>query len=190
MHYELAHGLVTVGVLIGLYLLRPGAYRRARRALVAVNVVALAVFLLMPVTPPRLLPGGGVPDIVARSGTWGAWSTGSTVAAHANLYASLPSLHVAWAAWVGCAVWSATDRRPARAAAAVHLLLTVAVVLLTGNHYLADVAAGDLLTAAVWALSELCPRPWCQRLAGWRLCSSLPRSTSTATTAASSPSPT
>lgn len=150
VYYDLAHGLVTIGVLAGLYLLRPAGYRRARRALVAVNLVALGVFVALPVTPPRLLAGSGVVDVVARSGTWASWSTGSLAARHADEYASLPSLHVAWAVWVVLAVHALTRSPAARAAAGVHLGLTVLVVLATGNHYVVDVLAGGLLSAAVW----------------------------------------
>lgn len=150
LYYDVAHGLVTVGVLVGLYVLRPAGYRQARTALVAVNVAALGLFLALPVTPPRLLPGADFVDVVAQSGTWGALTTGSAVARHADQYASMPSLHVAWAFWVVLAVVAATRRRRFRVLAFAHLGVTVLVVLATGNHYLLDAAAGALLSAVAW----------------------------------------
>ena len=151
VYYDFAHGLVTFGVLGALYLCRPAGYRSARRVLVALNVAALVVFSAFPVAPPRLLTGGGFIDVVARSGTWGAWeASGSKVAEHANLYAAFPSLHVAQAGWVLLVVLTATRRRSLRWLAGAHLALTVLVVLSTGNHYVVDVAGGALLTALTW----------------------------------------
>jgi PAP2 superfamily len=152
LYYDLAHALVTFAVLAGAYIARRN-YLRARRALLATNLVALVVFAVVPVAPPRLLPGAGFVDVVARSGTWGAWESASSGAAqHANVYASMPSLHVAWALWVVLAVWSAARRRALRVLAVAHLVATVGVVVVTGNHYLVDVAAGAALTALSWAV--------------------------------------
>jgi hypothetical protein len=151
LYYDFAHVTVTIGVLVMVYLLAPAAYRRARTALIAVNVAALGVFVLVPVAPPRLLPGAGVADIVAGSGTWGAWEATRGVASHADAYASMPSLHLAWATWVLLAVRSGTSRRLYRSLAGLHLVLTAAVVVVTGNHYVLDVVAGVALALVVWA---------------------------------------
>ena len=153
LYYDLAHGIVTIAVLVLVFLAVPQHYRRARRALVLVNLGALVVFLALPLAPPRLVPGAGFVDIVARSGTWSAWQSAGAVARHANEYASMPSLHVAWALWVLLAVRVATGPAGWQRLAWVHLTLTVAVVLLTGNHYTADAVAGAVLAAGCWALA-------------------------------------
>ena len=151
VYYDFAHGIVTFGVLGVLYLCRPAGYRSARWALVSLNVAALAVFASFPVAPPRLLPDGGFADIVAGSGTWGAWEgSGAAVAQHADLYAALPSLHVGQATWVLLVVLASTRRRSLRGLAAAHLCLTVLIVLSTGNHYVVDVMAGAGLTVLTW----------------------------------------
>ncbi|MCU1693874.1 MAG: hypothetical protein JWM64_2965 [Frankiales bacterium] len=142
LYYDLAHVLVTTAVLVAVRLVRPDVHLPLRRALVATNLVALMVFLLHPVTPPRLLPGAGVVDVVALSGAWG---TSGAITAAPDQYASLPSLHVAWALWVLLAVLAASSSRWLHGLAAAHLLVTVAVVLLTGNHYVLDVLAGAAL---------------------------------------------
>lgn len=148
-YYDVAHVCLTTGVLVGLYVLRPGVYRSLRTALLSVNAVALGVFFAWPVAPPRLL-GDGFVDVVASSGTVGAWEGSATAARHANEYAAMPSLHVAWAVWVLIAVLAATPRRWPRLLAGAHVAVTVACVLLTGNHYVLDAAAGCVLTVAVW----------------------------------------
>jgi hypothetical protein len=182
LYYDFAHGLVTLAVLGGLYLARPGLYRRARRALVLANVAALAVFVALPVAPPRLLPGGGYPDVVALSGTPGAWDATNGVSKHADQYGSFPSLHAAWALWVLVAVWGATRRPSVRALAVAHLGLTTLVVLATGNHYVLDVVGGVFLVALAWTAADLrlpAPRPGALR-------SAVPRSRPRAATAAAS----
>jgi membrane-associated phospholipid phosphatase len=100
------------------------------------------------VAPPRLLPGAGFADVVADSGTWGAWQGG--VAERANEFASMPSVHLAWAVWVALTVASMTSRRWVRAAAWVHVALTSVVVVVTGNHYVLDLVAGTVVAAAAW----------------------------------------
>jgi len=157
LYYDLAHVLVSMSVLAAVFAWAPAGYRRARRALVAINLGALVVFVALPVAPPRLLPGTGFVDVVAHSQTWSAWQNGSVVARHANEYASVPSLHVAWAFWVVLAVWSATDRRGLRALAVLHAATTVVVVVLTGNHYLLDAVAGALLAVGCWRLANAWP---------------------------------
>ena len=154
-YYDLAHIGVTMGVLVGCWVFCGGVYRRARNALLLVNVVGLAVFLLYPVAPPRLLPGSGFYDVVANSHTFGAWEAGGRVAAHANELASMPSLHAAWALWVALTVMTMTADRRWRALAWAHLALTCVVVVVTGNHYVLDLVAGAVTCAAAWGASPL-----------------------------------
>jgi hypothetical protein len=156
IYYDFAHGIVTFTVLGLVYVFASEGYRRARTALFVLNGVGLAIFWLLPVAPPRLLPGSGFVDVVANSGTWGAWETGgSTLAEHANHFASLPSLHVAYAVWVLRTVLVASSSTLWRTLAAVHVGVTVAIVVITGNHYLLDVLAGAALAEASWWLAAV-----------------------------------
>jgi hypothetical protein len=151
VYYDFAHGFVTFGVLLALYVFRAELYRPARSALMLINGVALAIFLLVPVAPPRLLSGAGFVDVVAGSGTWGAWEAGgSQLSEHANVFASVPSLHVAWALWVARSAFTAGSSRVLRTLAGGHLVVTVALVVTTGNHYVVDVLAGAALAEIAW----------------------------------------
>ena len=71
----------------------------------------------------------------------------------------MPSLHVAWAAWCGLALWQLYRRRAVAVLAIVYPLLTSFVVIATGNHYLLDVLAGfgTVLVALAlhWALGRV-----------------------------------
>lgn len=129
-----------------------------RNALIACNLIGLVVFWLYPVAPPRMLPeyhditGWAVP-LFSRLFESKA----------ADQFASLPSLHVAWALWVAVAA-SALLRHPAaRAALWIYPAATVADVFATANHYVLDavVAPGVLLLAyAIAASPALAHRLW------------------------------
>jgi hypothetical protein len=144
-YYDNAHFIVTLGVLGYLWWRRPDLYRPLRSVLVLVNVLAFIVFWRYPVAPPRMLHG--FTDVVAASGAFGSWHTGS-LASHANQLAAMPSLHMAWAGWCTLAVWRITTRHWVRVVAVVYPCITALAVLSTGNHFLLDVLAG-LLTLAV-----------------------------------------
>jgi hypothetical protein len=155
-YYDNAHFVVTLGLLGWLWWRRADIYRPLRNALVAINVLGLLVFWLCPVAPPRMLVGSGFSDVVAASHTLGSWHTGS-LAADADQFAAMPSLHLAWAAWCGLVIWRVTSRRWARGVAVLYPCSVAVAVLSTGNHYLLDVLAGLATCAAavglVWLAS-------------------------------------
>jgi PAP2 superfamily len=146
-YYDNAHFLVTFALLGWLWWRRPAAYRPLRNALVAINLIGLAVFWRYPVAPPRML--GGFTDVIASSHTLGSWHTGS-LAADADQLAAMPSLHLAWATWCTVALWRVGARWWVRAGALLYPLLTVFVVLCTANHYVLDVLAGVATAAAAF----------------------------------------
>src|ERR1035441_3091993 len=71
----------------------------------------------------------------------------------------MPSLHVAWAAWCGLALWQLYRRRAVAVLAIAYPLLDAFVVIATGNHYLLDVLAGFATAlgalALHWALGRV-----------------------------------
>jgi hypothetical protein len=151
LYYDFAHGIVTFGVLASLYVFRAELYRPARNALMLINGVALVVFVLLPVAPPRLLSGAGFVDVVVASHTVGSWEAGnSSLSQHVDRFASVPSLHVAWSVWVLRCVMASSSSRVLRLLASGHVALTAALVVLTGNHYIVDVVAGAALAEVAW----------------------------------------
>jgi hypothetical protein len=144
-YYDNAHFVVTLGLLGYLWWRRADIYAPLRSALVLANVIAFAVFWLFPVAPPRLLPG--FVDVVAASHTVGSWHTGSLAAA-ANQFAAMPSLHIAWAVWCTLVLWRISTRRWVRTLAVIYPCVTAFAVLATGNHYVLDMLGG-LVTIAV-----------------------------------------
>jgi membrane-associated phospholipid phosphatase len=153
-YYDNAHFLVTLGLLGWLWWKRADLYRPLRNTLVAINVLGLLVFWRYPVAPPRMLTSSGFSDVVASTHPFGQWHTGS-IAADANQFGAMPSLHLAWAAWCSLALWRMSTRTWVRALALLYPLLTTFAVLATGNHYLLDVLAGVATLALALALVRL-----------------------------------
>jgi PAP2 superfamily len=148
--YQFAHLTVTLIVVAWCYWRHPEVYRRARNALVLTNVVGLVVFVVLPVMPPRLLPGGGFFDSVADAGLGS--SPGGPVAA--DQYAAMPSLHLAWATWTAI-VGVVLVRERWRWLWVAYPVLTTLVVVATGNHYLLDAVAGTFVALAAASVSGL-----------------------------------
>jgi hypothetical protein len=142
--YATWHYLVTLGVAVWLWRCHPVAYLRGRRVLVAATLLALVAYWLVPTAPPRLLPG--FVDTMAQYDGYGWWgneaSAPSGLGSLTNQLAAMPSLHVGWAVWCGVQLVQNAHRRGVRLAALAYPFLTVLVVIGTGNHYLADAAAG------------------------------------------------
>lgn len=142
-YYVLAHFVVTPAVLAWLYVRRAPRYARWRWTLVLTSFLALAVFWLYPVAPPRL----AVPGIVDTFARWDVMGSPADTASSSmvNDFAAMPSLHVAWAFWCAWAVSDAVSSSGRRWWPFAYPALTAFVVVATGNHYLADVVAGVLL---------------------------------------------
>jgi PAP2 superfamily. len=157
-YYQLMHLSVTLVVLLWIYWRHPIAYRSARNALVGINAVALIVFWVFPVAPPRLIPGAGFIDSTVVTNVAEKATTVSP-----DLYAAMPSLHAAWATWVALQVLLVTSHRWGRRLAVAHAVLTFVAVMATANHYLLDVAAGAVLAVAVvqWSRRQLSLDVWC-----------------------------
>jgi membrane-associated phospholipid phosphatase len=146
--YQFAHVTVTLAVLGLCWWRRPEIYRAARNALVITNVVGLTVFMLLPVAPPRLLPGEGFVDAVALAG-FGTTHGGPVPA---DQYGALPSRHLAWAVWATViAMRMLASSRYRRLCWLYPVLVTVGVVV-TGNHYLLDAVAGTAVAVTALAL--------------------------------------
>jgi hypothetical protein len=154
--YQFAHISVTLAVLVWCYAARPDLYRRMRNALVITNVVGMTVYFLLPVMPPRLLPGTGYVDTVADAG-FGTTHGGPVPA---DQYAAMPSLHLAWALWTGFVAAALVAPRLGtlgRRLCYLYPLTTAVVVVATANHFVLDVVAGVTVGAGALAVAKSLP---------------------------------
>jgi len=157
--YGSLHFVVTIGVIVYLFVRHSDHYPRWRNALAVTTVLALVGFVSWPLMPPRLLPDHyGFVDTLARYPTLWSFNSG-TMNEISNQYAAMPSLHFGWSLFCACALAPRLRRPLWRTAVAAYPLLTLAAIVLTGNHYFLDAAGGAVVFGAGYLLSRRFTRP-------------------------------
>jgi hypothetical protein len=137
--------LVSSVFLLWVYARHTARYALVRDALVAANVVALAVAIAYPAAPPRMVPGIGIRDTLDANAVN---MHSSVVDALNNAYSAMPSLHASYAVVIGVAGVALTRSWWARAAWSLYPALVLYSILATGNHFVLDAAAGIVALAA------------------------------------------
>jgi len=153
-YYGTIHFVAVIAVLLVLFFRFPERYRLWRNTLALTTGLALIGFSFFPVLPPRLLPPSYhfVDTLKVVGGLW-SFSSGA-VNDVSNQYAAMPSLHTSWSAW--CALALIPLIRPwwGKVAICVYPLATIFCIIVTANHYVADVIAGLLLVAVSYLLAR------------------------------------
>jgi membrane-associated phospholipid phosphatase len=139
---------VLVAGLLWLGLSDRRAYRRARRALLAAFAIGLAASMLLPVAPPRLVPGLGL-------GADAGLSAGSDdlFGLPYNEYAAFPSLHVGALILLAGVAVTVTGSRVIRVLWLAQAFVMAVAVVSSGNHYVVDVLGGAAIGAALLPLA-------------------------------------
>jgi membrane-associated phospholipid phosphatase len=154
--YLAAQVFVIPAVLLFLYVRGPRrVYKALRNTVLCSWLLALPIYALYPTAPPRLA-GLGIVDTVSRD---------SIVPLNARLttslfnpYASVPSMHAGLAVAISVALVIALRHRWSRILAGIWGPLMCVTVLATGNHFVVDVVAGLIVTAAGFTLPILVSR--------------------------------
>ena len=152
VYYTYVHfPLITIFLLWGL-LRRPLVeYRWARNLWMLQTSGALVLHVTFPLAPPRMFPQWGFVDTMTRYGP-SPYEGSSGVLA--NQLAAMPSLHVGWAVLIAYVVLR-TGPRSLAIAAVLHATLTLAIVVVTANHWWIDAIVAVLLLAAAEAFLRL-----------------------------------
>jgi hypothetical protein len=132
----------------------------AVRNVVALTTLWCLAIQLIPVAPPRLIPGLHVADTPALFGQTVYPAFGKSGPAQLS---AMPSVHVAWAAIIGVTIVVASTRRW-RWVALAHPVVTMIVVVVTGNHYWLD----GVVAVAVAALAFVFERRVRTAITRWR----------------------
>jgi hypothetical protein len=146
LYYDILHFPMLIACLVWVYAWHRDSYPRIRTLVVLFTAASLLVQLI-PVAPPRLLPGTGLVDTAFKYGqsvyTWGHGVL------EADQYSAMPSVHVGWALIVAIAVITVSRSRW-RWLAVLYPALTTLVVVVTANHFWFDgIAAAILVVLAV-----------------------------------------
>jgi hypothetical protein len=141
LYYAGLHFPVMFSCLAWVFIWHRGHYRQMRTTVVLFTAAALLIQLI-PVAPPRLLPGSGLVDTAVLYGQ-------SVYAIGFDEFSAMPSVHVGWSIIVAVAVITASRSRW-RWLAVLYPVLTTLVVVVTANHYWLDgVVAGILVAGAL-----------------------------------------
>lgn len=156
-YYAAVHFAALGLLLLWLFSRHRQRYPEVRNVLVLLTASSLLIQLL-PVAPPRLLPG--YVDTAAQYGQSVYNLSGLSV----DQLGAMPSVHVGWALLVAWAVLRVSPSRY-RWWVLAHPVLTVVVVVVTANHFWLDGIVAAVLLALSVALVRLLPAPGAFRLA-------------------------
>lgn len=152
--YLYAHWTITPLFFVWLYKRRRRVYPYVRNAFLVANAIALGVFMIYPVAPPRLAGAGDgfvdtlnkISDIDLHGGAFSGWF---------NPHAAVPSMHFGYAIMIGIVGLVLLRSWPLRLLAVAYPAIVFITITGTANHYVIDSLAGGLVVAVgfvgVWA---------------------------------------
>jgi hypothetical protein len=160
--YIAAQLLVVPGALIFLYHRSRPVYYKLRNTILATWLISIPIYAAFPVAPPRLADMGMVDTITEQTGF--AMDSALTTKFY-NELAAVPSLHVGFAVVVGIALAAGLRNPIARTAALLWGPVIALAVVATGNHYVFDIAAGLVVSAAGYGVGTVAARASSRRRA-------------------------
>lgn len=167
--YLAAQLIVIPAALIYTYRQDRGVYLALRNTLLVAWLIAIPVYALFPVAPPRLAEIGLIDTVSDQTGV--EFSGRSSM--FYNPLAAVPSLHAGFAVAIGIALALVVARPWLKLLAVMWGPIVMVAVVATGNHFVFDIAAGlvvmciAMLAAAIPALLRRgAPAPQAGALAG------------------------
>ena len=144
LYYASMHMTMMLTFLIWLFVRHRDQYRPVRQVMAWTTLGCLLV-QLVPVAPPRMLPGFVDTGIAYNQSVY---SNGLPI----DQLSAMPSVHVAWAVIVGFYTWRISRSRW-RVLGPVHAVLTILFVVITGNHWWLDgIVAVAILVVCAWGV--------------------------------------
>lgn len=157
-YYAIMH-VPALGIfLVWMFFRHRDRYAPWRNVLAALTGISLAI-QLVPVAPPRLIPGAGFVDtaLLFHQSVYGSLGAGA-----ADQLSAMPSVHVGWASLIAIATFTSTRSRW-RWIAVVHGALTWFVVVATANHWWLD-GIVEVALLGIIVLVERAARHWLRSL--------------------------
>jgi PAP2 superfamily len=143
--YFHAHFVITVAFMFWLYLRRNNHYYFIRNAVFVADAIALVGFTIFPTAPPRMLTDLGFTDTLDRYASISNYS--GPVAALANPFAAVPSIHTCYALIIGITCFFLVRHRALGFTWLLYPALIVFSIVATGNHFWTDAILGAMLAA-------------------------------------------
>jgi hypothetical protein len=149
--YIALHFLGTAGFLVWLYRRHPERFPLVRNTLIGATAIALVLYIVYPVAPPRLA-GLGFVDDVSKSAKVNLSS--DLLGSLYNPFAAVPSLHFGYALLVGGTLAALARSTRGRVLGWSYPLLMLFVIVATGNHFFFDAAAGAFAIAVGYVVAS------------------------------------
>ena len=153
--YGSLHFIVTIFAGIFLFRHYSDDYPRFRNTLAITTALALIGFTLFPLTPPRMFPR--LRRHAAEGPAFWSFDSGGMQKV-SNQFAAMPSVHIAWSTWCALALVPRLKNRTACVLAWCYPVLTLAVIIVTANHYFLDAVGGLVILAVGWFVANLVTR--------------------------------
>jgi hypothetical protein len=163
--YVNAQTTVTIAALLYVYLRHNRSFYFVRNMFLIAMAIALVGYAVFPTAPPRFFPEWGFIDTVSDlTGVHVNHSSGS-MSAMVNMYAAVPSMHVAFALMTGWTLARLVKPRVVRVLWILYPFLMAFVIVVTANHFIFDALLGALTAGlsaygALW-LARTRPHAWC-----------------------------
>jgi membrane-associated phospholipid phosphatase len=156
--YVNAQTSVTIAALLYLYMRHNRNFYFVRNMFMIAMAIALVGYTVFPTAPPRFMPEWGFIDSVSDFTGVHVSSASASVSALTNLYAAVPSMHVAFALMIGWPLVRLTRRGLVKALWLLYPFLMAFVIVVTGNHFIVDALLGALTAGA-----SACGASWLAR---------------------------
>lgn len=163
--YIVLHFVGTAAFLVWLHRRRREHFALIRNTFVAATAVALTVYVLYPVAPPRLA-GLGFADTVTDGAHVNLSS--DVLGSLYNPFAAVPSLHFGYALLAGVTVGLVARNRLARVAGWLYPPAMLLTIVATGNHFFFDALAGGVVVGVAFLLARSVTAPRGARGPCWR----------------------
>jgi membrane-associated phospholipid phosphatase len=155
--YLYVHFVGTIVFLVWLFFRRRQLFPLVRNIFFVTTALALAIYILYPLAPPRLTP-----NLLYYNHHYTFIDTiqqvinpkYQTSEIGYNPYAAMPSLHFGWALIIGCTLALTLRAWPLRLLGLCYPFFMLAVIVISGNHYFAD-ALGSAAVVSVATLAAV-----------------------------------
>jgi hypothetical protein len=166
--YVNAQGPITIAALLYLYLRHNRNFYFVRNMFMIAMAIALVGYVVFPTAPPRFMPEWGFTDTVTEFTPVHVKDTSPSMSSLVNVYAAVPSMHVAFALMIGWPFARLARSRFVRVLWVLYPFVMTFVIVVTANHFIVDALLGALTAAA-----SACGARWLARArpAVWRFSS-------------------
>ncbi|HMM49608.1 MAG TPA: phosphatase PAP2 family protein [Miltoncostaeaceae bacterium] len=143
--YMSAHWIVTILFFVWLFHRHRRVYPYVRNAFLFANGIALIVYAVFPVAPPRLMGGHQFVDTLSSISDIDL--QGGMFAGLFNPHAAVPSMHFGYAFMIAMVMPVLVRSWPLRLVALAYPAVVLLTIVGTANHYITDALAGGVVIA-------------------------------------------